>query len=263
MRNRFPPEVSKKLGFYVYRLIDPRNGETFYIGKGANNRVFHHVSAMISIKELDENGEDKAAAKLDRIREILTEGLEVIHVIQRHSMDETEALHVEGALIDAFPGLSNIQGGNGNSDYGAMHVEAIVRKYQAPRLTRNHRIVFFTLRRDSVRSLGAYEACRGIWRMSMSRARRAELAMPVMEGIVIDVFEPKIWLKASVDDFPLHTRYDVEGRIGFSGRQANEATRKMYVGHRLRVRGYKDAKSRSVFLRLVAHRGHAAVGRSA
>jgi hypothetical protein len=25
----FLPEVSRKLGWYVYRLIDPRNGETF------------------------------------------------------------------------------------------------------------------------------------------------------------------------------------------------------------------------------------------
>ena len=27
----FPIGVGEKLKFYVYRLIDPRNGETFYI----------------------------------------------------------------------------------------------------------------------------------------------------------------------------------------------------------------------------------------
>ena len=32
--NQFSDEVSKKLGYYVYRLIDPRNGDTFYVGKG-------------------------------------------------------------------------------------------------------------------------------------------------------------------------------------------------------------------------------------
>jgi len=37
---RFPEEVCVKLGNYVYRLIDPRNGETFYVGKGKGNRVF-------------------------------------------------------------------------------------------------------------------------------------------------------------------------------------------------------------------------------
>lgn len=34
----FSPEVCEKLGYYVYRLIDPRNGQTFYIGKGKGNR---------------------------------------------------------------------------------------------------------------------------------------------------------------------------------------------------------------------------------
>jgi len=38
----FPPEVIEKLKTYVYRLIDPRNGET-YVGKGKGNRVFAHI----------------------------------------------------------------------------------------------------------------------------------------------------------------------------------------------------------------------------
>ena len=35
-------------------------------------------------------------------------------------MDEKTAFEVEAALIDAFPGLTNIAGGSGGSDYGAM-----------------------------------------------------------------------------------------------------------------------------------------------
>ena len=30
---QFPTEISKKLGLYVYRLVDPRSGETFYVGR--------------------------------------------------------------------------------------------------------------------------------------------------------------------------------------------------------------------------------------
>ena len=30
----FSEAVCHELGNYVYRLIDPRNGETFYVGKG-------------------------------------------------------------------------------------------------------------------------------------------------------------------------------------------------------------------------------------
>ena len=41
----FSADVSLKLKTYVYRLIDPRNGETFYVGKGQGNRVFAHVQA--------------------------------------------------------------------------------------------------------------------------------------------------------------------------------------------------------------------------
>lgn len=37
----FTPDVIEQLNYYVYRLIDPRNGKTFYVGKG--NRVFTHV----------------------------------------------------------------------------------------------------------------------------------------------------------------------------------------------------------------------------
>lgn len=39
--NKFSPEVCDELKYYVYRLVDPRNGQTFYVGKGKNNRVLH------------------------------------------------------------------------------------------------------------------------------------------------------------------------------------------------------------------------------
>ncbi len=44
----FPPDVIPKLKTYVYRLIDPRNGETFYVGKGQGNRVFAHIRDELS-----------------------------------------------------------------------------------------------------------------------------------------------------------------------------------------------------------------------
>jgi hypothetical protein len=50
----FPPEVVAKLKTYVYRLIDPRNGETFYVGKGQGDRVFSHVRGEIDGDEIGE-----------------------------------------------------------------------------------------------------------------------------------------------------------------------------------------------------------------
>lgn len=105
----FTPEVVPKLGTYVYRLIDPRNGETFYVGKGQSNRVFAHIH-----EEQNLDGDD-LSNKLKRVREIRLAGFEVAHVIHRHGMDESTAFQVEAALMDAYPGLDNIAGGTGSN----------------------------------------------------------------------------------------------------------------------------------------------------
>src|SRR5713101_4222116 len=119
----FPADVARELKTYVYRLIDPRNGETFYVGKGRGDRVFSHIRAQVEGDELDN--------KLKRIREIRLAGFEVAHVIHRHGMDDKTAFEVEAALIDAYPGLTNIVGGAGSTDYGAMHAQEIVSRYSA------------------------------------------------------------------------------------------------------------------------------------
>ena len=106
----FPPGVAEKLKYYVYRLIDPRNGETFYVGKGKGNRVFAHVRD--ELKMLDDD-EDAIELKLKRIREIRGAGFEVAHVIHRHGMDAKTAFEVEAALIDAYPGITTLRVGRG------------------------------------------------------------------------------------------------------------------------------------------------------
>ncbi len=76
---------SPRAGHYVYRLIDPRNGETFYVGKGRGNRVFQHVRAS-DIEGVED--EDAVSLKMSRIRAILGAGLNVIHVIHRHEIPD-------------------------------------------------------------------------------------------------------------------------------------------------------------------------------
>ena len=44
--NGFSREVKELLKHYVYRLVDPRNNETFYVGEGYGDRVFAHANAM-------------------------------------------------------------------------------------------------------------------------------------------------------------------------------------------------------------------------
>jgi hypothetical protein len=67
MSDYFDNIVKEKLGYYVYRLIDPRNGETFYVGKGKNDRIFHHVKGAL---EFDKD-EDEITEKIKTIREII------------------------------------------------------------------------------------------------------------------------------------------------------------------------------------------------
>lgn len=86
-------EKSKE--FYVYALVDPRDNQIFYIGKGTKNRVFNHVDKAI-------DNIDKKTAKLDLIREIKKSGNEVLQYIIRSSLSEKEALFLESALIDTL-----------------------------------------------------------------------------------------------------------------------------------------------------------------
>ena len=43
--------------YYVYRLIDPRSFQTFYVGKGCDNRVFMHAKAATALISKDEDAE--------------------------------------------------------------------------------------------------------------------------------------------------------------------------------------------------------------
>jgi hypothetical protein len=126
--DRFPPGVAQRLGWYVYRLIDPRNGDTFYVGKGKGNRIFEHAKGALSA----DKDEDAADLKLQRIKDISAAGLEVAHVIHRHNIENEDiAFQIEAALIDAYPGLTNKVSGHGAGDYGCRHVEQIVTEYAA------------------------------------------------------------------------------------------------------------------------------------
>ena len=66
LRMSFPSEIFDQLGYYVYRLIDPRSGQTFYVGKGRGNRVFAHAKGLPDIEYRDENDDD-FSLKMDEL----------------------------------------------------------------------------------------------------------------------------------------------------------------------------------------------------
>ncbi len=220
----FSTEVAAKLKTYVYRLIDPRNGETFYVGKGKGNRVFHHIrdeQAHLDGDEIDN--------RLKRIREIRVGGFEVAHVIHRHGMDDQTASEVEAALIDAYPGLTNIAGGVGN-DFGAMHATEIIRRYSAEPANFRHKALLISINR-SAGDLSLYEATRYAWKISRAKAAQAEVILATVQGLIVGAFVADEWLEANPRNFP--GRETRPGRVGFVGREAPADIRRMYVGRRV------------------------------
>lgn len=220
----FPAGVSRRLRTYVYRLIDPRNGETFYVGKGQANRVFSHIRA-----EQNLDG-DELDNKVKRIREIRLAGFEVAHVIHRHGMDEKTAFEVEAALIDAYPGLTNSAGGSGSSDYGAMHAKEIIRRYSAEPAVFKHRALLISVNRSAAET-SLYEATRYAWKISRSKAMRAEVILATLQGLIVGAFVADDWLEATAANFP--GRIDVPGRLGFVGREAPDEIKRLYLHKRV------------------------------
>lgn len=227
----FTSKVRKEIGHYVYRLIDPRNGETFYVGRGKGNRVFQHAQKNLKKKDLEKH-QDEKSEKYERIQQILNNGFEVAHIIHRHGMDAKTAAEVEAALIDTYAGLTNIQGGEESDDRGVMHYKEVQQKHEAEQLVPQHKLVIISINRsfsESERSV--YDAVRYAWRISRSRANKCDYVLAVAKGIIRGAFVVDEWLPATTENFP--SREKVEGRYGFHGKEAPKEIKELYVGKRL------------------------------
>ena len=220
----FSPEIIEKLGYYVYRLIDPRNGETFYVGKGIGNRVFAHCAG-----ELASEG-DELKDKLRRIREIRLAQFEVEHVIHRHGMDSKTAFEVEGALIDAYPGLTNQTDGTGNQDRGVMHSRQIIALYAAAEAHFHHKALLINVNLTAS-TLGLYDATRYAWKIDPKKGMKAEVILATRYGLIVGAFIADQWLEATTGNFPGFP--ERPGRWGFQGREAPKDLANLYVGKRV------------------------------
>jgi uncharacterized protein len=222
----FPPDVATKLKTYVYRLIDPRNGETFYVGKGRRNRVFAHIHEEQGIEG------DDLDNKMKRIREIRVAGFEVGHVIHRHGMDDKTAFEVEAALIDAYPEATNEVGGKGGHEFGVMHAKEIIRRYRAEPVKFQHRALLICVNKTAAEK-SLYDATRFAWKVSIAKAKQAEFILAVQQGLIVGAFVADNWLEATAMNFPLGRGDKLDGRFGFEGKEAPEDIKKLYVGKRV------------------------------
>jgi len=222
-KESFSIAVVQKLKNYVYRLIDPRNGETFYVGKGNGNRVFSHIQNEKGLEG------DEFDNKMQRIREIRLAGFEIVHVIHRHGMDEKTAFEVESAVIDAYPGLTNIIGGAGGNDHGVMHANEIRARYCAMPAVFKHDKILLICVNKTADERPLYDATRYAWRLNKSKAKDAEVILAVQQGMIKGAFVAHSWMEAVKDNFPVN----IPGRFGFEGKPASDAIKKFYVGKRV------------------------------
>lgn len=194
--NRFSEKSLLSLGdFYVYGLIDPRNNQFFYIGKGTGNRVFEHEFESIS-------SPDSEKLKLKTISEIKSAGLEVHKIIINSNLTESEAFAAEAALINAFNYIGNVKLTNivaGHHSSEALSVEEIERIYGAEELAVSdikHRILIIKINKLYHRNMdrnALYDSVRGVWRASMKRVQIVDYVFGVYNSLIVAVYKPTEW----------------------------------------------------------------------
>ena len=203
----FSKGVSEQLDHYVYLLIDPRNGQTFYIGRGQRNRIFAHINEELRL----DGKEDDITAKLETNREIRRAGLEPTHVIHRHGLDEATAKEVEVALMDYTPGLTNIAPGTGSRRGPANAVE-LERRYARKTISPDpdHKLLYIKTGKDAIKAMGSlYKAVRRSWKLKVESAEQADYVIAVVEQVCQGVFKPTRWKPA----------IDRDGRWEFEGQE--------------------------------------------
>ncbi len=230
--------LSDALGHYVYLLIDPRNGEVFYVGKGVRGRCFEH------------NYAEEGARKAARFAEINAAGLEVKVDIIRHGMaSKEEAFLVETAVIDVYgiENLTNKVRGHGATDFGRESLAALAARYAPEEAVILHRVVFVKLAdtyRKGMSAEGLYESARGVWNLSVEYAKDYGYVLALWEGLVVEVYQVARWQPANPSHYPTRIPRDLLPshfipRPGvqcteFEGAVAAEEIRKHYLGKSVR-----------------------------
>ncbi len=225
----FPPEVIERLKCYVYVYFDPADGAPFYVGRGKGNRAFDHLS---------EAGESD---KLDRIRAIRDRGQRPRIELLRYGLTEGEAALVEAAAIDlmGLDALTNRVRGNHQGSFGRITAAELIAMFRAVEVPVIHPAVLITINqlyRSDMSAQELYEATRGVWKLDPERARRAELALAIVHGVVKEVYRPQEWHPAGTLTYATRdvAEFNGSGRYEFEGDVAEAALREHYVGRAMR-----------------------------
>ena len=234
-----PDEIANKLKSYVYIYIDPRNGEPFYIGKGKGNRLFSH---------LDDQSDTEKVAKIAEIRQ----SGEVPQIdILRYGLSDSEAALVEAAAIDLIgkAKLTNRVSGYHVHRFGRIISQKVIPMFEANPVQVRHKAILLTINRyyrKTMTPLELYEMTRGIWVVG-TRRNKAEYALSLYKGIVLEVYHIKEWHEAGTLPYQTRDSSDFKNseRWEFSGEVAQEI-RDEYVGFSVGKAGQNPIRYKNV-----------------
>lgn len=186
----------KKLNrdYYVYLLIDPRDNQVFYVGKGINLRTFQHE------QDAEMAGADTESKKLKTINDIKNSGYEVKREIFSN-LTESESFNLEAVLIKTYRSrnpekMTNIQSGH--------HCEWLMQpeKYKDifddtdsyEKYVTDEKIIFIHPHRsfdyeDTFEE--RYEKFKGGWAFNLNKAKRADYIFVIVNHKIKYVFKPK------------------------------------------------------------------------
>jgi uncharacterized protein len=226
----FTSDLFNLIGFYVYRLVDPRNDETFYVGRGYGNRVFAHVAGTIDDykgKSYLKAGDDEVSLKLNLINEIKSSGLEVMIFIDRWGLKlEKEAMLLESTLIDTYKLKRGLSGHcKLDFEHGITNPQLLVKYLGTKEFEDNfNNLIYLIIKTDwwRVEDVGRYEATRGNWIINVNKANKYKVVLSVTDQIVQEVYCVDEWKKI-----------ENSNRAQFVGSVAPDNIRKEFVGKKV------------------------------
>lgn len=226
----FGEMIRHELENYVYALVDPDNGQIFYVGRGTGDRIFDHVK--------EAKNTNLSTAKVERIRKIWRENKQVNYLLIRHKLTPAEAKIVESSVIDTLRNqgsqLTNEILGQHSEAFGLRRLSELRAHYEAPELKHiDEGCVLININKNYQRgacSANIYEATRESWVISKKRIGnpdkpKLQFVLSEYRQLIVEVFAVTRWFEI--------VKPNQRVRWGFDGVVAPEEIRQKFLNKRI------------------------------